>query len=121
MSVDFENFIILCILLNSLMLAIYDYGDRENLTSYNKKLEKVGTFFSYIFIFECIAKISSMGFVLHRNSYLRDAWNFIDLIVVISSIIEMLPGDASADSLKALRVLRVFRPLRSIKTLPQMR
>ena len=31
----FENFIILLIFLNSVVLAIYDYEDRDNLTVYN--------------------------------------------------------------------------------------
>lgn len=38
----FENFIILLIFANSIILAIYDYEDRDNLTEYNKRLESIG-------------------------------------------------------------------------------
>ena len=38
----FENFIILLIFANSIILAIYDYEDRDNLTDYNMKLEVIG-------------------------------------------------------------------------------
>ena len=31
----FENFILLLILMNSIILAIYDYSDRENEQTYN--------------------------------------------------------------------------------------
>lgn len=34
-STLFENFIILLIFLNSIILAIYDYNDRDNVTEYN--------------------------------------------------------------------------------------
>jgi hypothetical protein len=120
-SLDFENFIIFCIFLNSLVLASYDYSDRDNEKPENQILEKIGLIFSYIFIVECVVKIMAMGFIVHKNSYLRDAWNIIDLIVVMSSLVEMFEIGTSGGSIKALRVLRVFRPLRSIKTLPSMR
>jgi len=56
---------------------------------------------------------------MHRNAYLRDYWNWIDVSVVITGLIEMtnIPGI----SLRSLRALRVLRPLRSIKALPSMR
>ena len=31
-----------------------------------------------------------MGFVVHRNSYLRDYWNWLDLMVVIFGLLEEL-------------------------------
>lgn len=35
----FENTVILLILINSIVLAIYDYKDRDNLTDWNQALE----------------------------------------------------------------------------------
>lgn len=61
-----------------------------------------------------------MGFVFHQNSYLRDPWNWIDFIVVVLGLVEMLPLGSSAN-FKALRTLRVLRPLRSINAVPSMR
>ena len=38
----FENFIILLIFLNTVVLTIYDYNDRDNLTEWNQRLELIG-------------------------------------------------------------------------------
>ena len=87
----FDNFIILLIGLNSLGLVMTDYADRNNSTDWNKGLELASLVFSILFMIECILKIISMGFVVHYNSYLRDAWNWIDFAVVMVSIAEMTP------------------------------
>lgn len=36
---------------------------------------------------EAILKITAMGFVLHKNAYLRDPWNVIDFIIVVSGYV----------------------------------
>ena len=64
-------------------------------------------------------KILAQGFILHYNAYLRDAWNWLDFIVVITGIMEMM--NFSWFKVRALRTLRVLRPLRSIKAFPKMR
>lgn len=115
----FENIIILLILMNTIVLALYDYKDRENFTEWNQRLETVGHVFTILFTIEMILKILSQGFVVHRNAYLRDAWNSLDLIVVFTGIMELL--DISLFKVRALRTLRVLRPLRSIKAFPKMR
>ena len=61
-----------------------------------------------------------MGFIFHKNSYLRDAWNWLDFFIVIISVIGWLPF-FDPGALKALRTFRVLRPLRSINSLPEMR
>ena len=78
---------------------------------------------TYFFIMEASLKIISQGLFKHKNSYLRDSWNFIDFSVVLTSIIEMilLYYADSLPSLKMLRALRVIRPLRSVKRVPSMR
>ena len=60
-----------------------------------------------------------MGCVFHRNSYLRDFWNWIDFIVVIFGILELTP--IPSVSLKPLRAFRILRPLKTIKAFPAMR
>ena len=57
-------------------------------------------------------KIFSMGFVLNKKSYLRDPWNFLDFIIVITSLLPYVIN--LKVSLKPLRVFRVLRPLRTI-------
>ena len=77
--------------------------------------------FNIIFIVEASVKITAMGFVLHKKSYLREAWNCLDFFIVMISIIGMLPISGGSDSLKALRTFRILRPLRSINKMPTMR
>ena len=69
--------------MNSLFLAMYDYNDRENTTRINNFIEQSGIVFTVLFTFECSAKIVGMGFIVHRNAYLRDGWNWIDFFVVV--------------------------------------
>jgi hypothetical protein len=61
-----------------------------------------------------------MGFCFHKNSYMRDPWNWLDFLVVCIGIIEFIPVIPAAN-LKAIRTFRVLRPLRSINAFPSMR
>lgn len=121
----FDNFITLVILANSVMLSFTDYGDRLYGKSYvserNNNIAKVDLAFSIIFTFECAAKIVAMGFVMHKKSYMRDVWNWLDFFVVMISVIGWLPGVEGNSSLKSLRTFRILRPLRSINSMPRMK
>ena len=121
----FENFITLIILANSVMLACADYGSRLHGDDYvsmrNLNIAVVDTAFSIIFLAECILKILSKGFCFHKNSYMRDIWSWLDLFVVIISVIGWLPGIDGNASLKSLRTFRILRPLRSINSMPRMK
>ena len=39
---------------------------------------------------ECVFKIIAMGFVAGENAYLRDGWNVLDFVVVVSSAISQI-------------------------------
>lgn len=67
--------------------------------------------FTVIFTLEAILKIIAMGFIFGKGSYLRDGWNWIDFIVVISGILTSVPDVPKVSFLRAFRVLR---PLRSL-------
>jgi hypothetical protein len=114
----FDRATILLIFFNSLFMALYDYGDRDNLTKKNRFIEKSGWIFTVGFTLESILKIGGMGFIFHKKAYLRDGWNWIDFFVVVIGLIEIIPN---IPNLKALRALRVLRPLRSINAIPSMR
>jgi hypothetical protein len=114
----FDFCILVIILLNSFCLAFYDYSDRDNESFSNELLAIFGRIFTVIFLIEASVKIMAMGFVVHKNSYLRDSWNVLDFIVAIIGIGDLLPN---MPNLKALRTLRVFRPLKSINAVPSMR
>ena len=42
-----------------------------------------------IFTVEAALKILALGFVLHRGSYLRNAWNIMDFIVVVTGYVSL--------------------------------
>ena len=75
--------------------------------------------FTLLFIIEFILKVIAYGFVLEQYSYLRDPWNWLDFIVVISSIINLFPQINA--NLFALRTFRLLRPLKTMSILPHMR
>ena len=121
-SQAFENFVIFVIFLNSVTLAIRDYNDRDNESEYNLRLEHFGHAFTVVFTIEFLLKIISMGFIIHKNSYLRDAWNWLDFLVVMIGLSELVPIDAIKQlSWTGFRTLRVLRPLRSINAFPSLR
>ena len=106
------------IFLNSLCLAIYDYSDREEIHPRNRFIVIAGFMFTIIFTIECVFKILALGFIIHYKAYLRDGWNWIDFVVVVTGLIEQIPG---VPSFRGLRTLRVLRPLRSINSIPSMK
>jgi len=101
-----------------LFLATYDFSDRNDISERNQIIEIAGRAFTCIFTAECVMKIISYGFICHKNSYLRDGWNWLDFIVVIIGWIELVP---EIPNLRGLRTLRVLRPLRSINAIPSMK
>ena len=48
----------------------------------------IGNIFTWLFFTEAIVKIIAMGFVVTRNSYLRDGWNIVDFVIAVSGVIE---------------------------------
>jgi len=107
------------------MLACADYGERiygpDYVSVRNLNIGVVDDAFSILFLIECILKIIAMGFILHKNSYMRDKWNWLDIFVVSVSVVLWLPQLDANKSVKILRIFRILRPLRSIKQLPTMK
>ena len=79
----------------------------------------IGEGFTVLFAIEMLLKIVAQGLFFHKNAYLKDAWNWLDTVVVVTGILEMM--HLSWFKVRALRTLRVLRPLRSIKAFPKMR
>jgi len=117
-SKKFEYFIIFLIMVNSVFLGIKDYTDIDNVTPINQFVEMAEPFFTYIFLMESVFKILAMGWFLGNNSYLDDSWNWLDFIVVVTSLLQQLPD---MKNMSGLRTFRLFRPLRSLTTMPSMK
>jgi Ion transport protein len=108
----------MAILGNSVCLAIYDYSDSDDIGSWNKTLGLLDSIFTGFYTFEAFMKILAYGFVVHRKSYLRDAWNVLDFISLLVSYISLMPG---VPNFKPMRILRVMKPLRSVNSMPTMK
>lgn len=44
-------------------------------------------YFLGIFCVEALLKIVALGFCLHRGSYLRNVWNIMDFVVVVTGYV----------------------------------
>ena len=123
------------ILINSICLAIYDYEDRKAETRFNKILNVLSSVFAFIFAVEALVKIMAMGFVRNKQSYLRNAWNILDFVLMLIGyvlswvtfyrLIELFLFAASIDNnnfnINSFRGLRVLRPLKTVNAIPNMR
>ena len=58
-------------------------------------------------------KVLAMGFIMDRYTYLRSPWNWLDFLVIVSSLLTSLIGN-----LAPLRALRVLRALKTISIVP---
>ena len=70
------------IFINSVAMALYDYSDRDSITEYNQTIDSMNTIFTIIYSIEASLKIIAQGF-WGKHSYLKEAWNIIDFIVVL--------------------------------------
>merc|ERR1719189_2771135 len=89
------------------------------------QLEELEPVFMGIFTVEMCTKIVAMGFILHENSYLRNMWNIMDSVVVVSGFLPMLmpkseDGKAAGPDLSMLRTFRVLRPLKLVSGVPSL-
>ena len=76
-----------------------------------------------IFVVEMCLKISAYGFVKEDNSYLSDAWNVMDFVIVMTGLLSLLMEilETPTENVNALRAFRVLRPLRTITQFPGLR
>lgn len=102
----FEYAVLLTIIANCVVLALEEHlpnGDKTILALelVNRKFaislikmilmlcnfilkEKTEEYFLAIFCVEASMKILALGFVMHKNSYLRNIWNIMDFFVVVT-------------------------------------
>ena len=75
-------------------------------------LPEVETAFTVIYVIEMALKICAFGFILNKGAYLRDLWNILDFVIVVTSLLPLII--TIGFSVNALRAIRVLRPLRTI-------
>ena len=118
---NFENFILVMIILSSIVLAAEGPTGEEPSAFMNV----IDILFNIIFIGEALVKIIAMGFILPKKSYLRDNWNILDFIIVLSGILTMIlmsfPTSGNSENIGFMKVLRMLRVLRPLKTISRYR
>ncbi|XP_076000695.1 voltage-dependent R-type calcium channel subunit alpha-1E [Genypterus blacodes] len=117
----FEYMILATITANCVVLALEQHLPGEDKTPMAKRLEKSEPYFIGIFCFEAGIKLVALGFVFHKGSYLRNGWNVMDFIVVLSGILATAGAhiDIPVD-LRTLRAVRVLRPLKLVSGIPSL-
>jgi hypothetical protein len=113
----FNNIILTLIIISTITLAFetpLDDPEGEKI----RILGYIDLFMTIAFTFEMTVKIISWGFAFAgKDSYIRDPWNILDFVIVVSALLGVIAGDSIKISfIKALRILKVLRPLRIIAT-----
>lgn len=93
----FELGITLCIVLNTLFLALEHHGMSE---SVRQALDIGNKVFTSIFTFECIVKLMALS-----KDFFLCGWNIFDLIIVSASLVDII--FELVDGLSVLRGLRL--------------
>lgn len=92
----FSTFILLTLLVNCMLMTPPPRGH---------VIEYV---FISIFILEAVIKILSMGFCVGRFTYLRDSWNQLDVVIIVTALLTELPDLHGLLFLKSIRVLKIL-------------
>ncbi|XP_046452679.1 voltage-dependent calcium channel type A subunit alpha-1-like isoform X9 [Daphnia pulex] len=116
----FEYAVLLTIIANCVVLALEEHLPGGDKTPLARKLEKTEPYFLGIFCVESTLKILALGFALHRGSYLRNIWNMMDFVVVVTGFVTLFAQDELDVDLRTLRAIRVLRPLKLVSGIPSL-
>ena len=110
----FDNFSLLVIITNTILILISDPRDNNSLANTGD------SYFLYFYTLEAILKIIAYGFIGTEFAYLKDPWNMLDFFVVfvgwISFILERAMNGTKISGLAGLRAFRILRPLKTVKS-----
>uniref|UniRef100_A0A6I8NMN1 Voltage-dependent R-type calcium channel subunit alpha n=1 Tax=Ornithorhynchus anatinus TaxID=9258 RepID=A0A6I8NMN1_ORNAN len=113
--------ILATIIANCIVLALEQHLPEDDKTPMSRRLEKTEPYFIGIFCFEAGIKIVALGFIFHKGSYLRNGWNVMDFIVVLSGILATAGTHFNTHvDLRTLRAVRVLRPLKLVSGIPSL-
>ncbi|XP_069871302.1 voltage-dependent N-type calcium channel subunit alpha-1B isoform X4 [Dipodomys merriami] len=113
----FEYMILATIIANCIVLALEQHLPDGDKTPMSERLDDTEPYFIGIFCFEAGIKIIALGFVFHKGSYLRNGWNVMDFVVVLTGILATAGTDFD---LRTLRAVRVLRPLKLVSGIPSL-
>lgn len=113
-SKQFEAASLLVICYNSIVLAL---DDPTTNTDNNATTDLA---LLVIYTIEMFLKIIALGFMFGNDAYLKDYWNVIDIIIIITGYLPYVTT-GGAIKLSALRSLRVLRPLKSVSKIKALK
>nr|XP_054590580.1 voltage-dependent N-type calcium channel subunit alpha-1B [Nothobranchius furzeri] len=113
----FEYMILATIIANCIVLALEQHLPASDKTPLSEHLDDTEPYFIGIFCFEAGIKIIALGFAFHKGSYLRNGWNVMDFVVVLTGILATVGADFD---LRTLRAVRVLRPLKLVSGIPSL-
>ncbi|XP_040575808.1 voltage-dependent calcium channel type A subunit alpha-1 isoform X2 [Lepeophtheirus salmonis] len=118
----FEWTIIITIIANCVVMSLDDKLPVHDKTVLSLQMEDLEPIFMIIFTIEMCTKILALGFILHKNSYMRNLWNIMDFIVVVSGFLPLIlpAGLEGSINLNTLRTFRVLRPLKLVSGVPSL-
>uniref|UniRef100_A0AAY4EJS0 Voltage-dependent N-type calcium channel subunit alpha n=1 Tax=Denticeps clupeoides TaxID=299321 RepID=A0AAY4EJS0_9TELE len=105
------------IIANCIVLALEQHLPESDKTPMSERLDDTEPYFIGIFCFEAGIKIIALGFAFHKGSYLRNGWNVMDFVVVLTGILATVGADFD---LRTLRAVRVLRPLKLVSGIPSL-
>eukprot|EP01060_Flectonema_neradi_P007610 TRINITY_DN15340_c0_g1_i1.p1 TRINITY_DN15340_c0_g1~~TRINITY_DN15340_c0_g1_i1.p1 ORF type:complete len:1651 (+),score=368.21 TRINITY_DN15340_c0_g1_i1:54-5006(+) len=121
----FERIWLAVIIANCITLSVEDPTDWECEDSLCKFCTAAGHIFTFLFTIECVMKIAGLGFYKPKGAFLKDSWNILDFIIVVSGIAsffaEMVIGNSNSAALTGLRAFRLLRPLKAVQAFPSVR
>ena len=100
-SVAFDRAIVVLIVLNLTVLSVSAPAIVDEIPGFFYWCD---FFFTFLFVLEMIAKIIVFGAWKTRFAYLRDLWNIVDIVVVLTSVLGLF-----IDFFALFRSFRVFR------------
>ncbi|XP_048245637.1 voltage-dependent calcium channel type A subunit alpha-1-like isoform X9 [Haliotis rufescens] len=117
----FEYMVLLTIIANCIVLGLEEHLPVNDKTPLAVQLDDTEIYFLGIFCVEALLKIVALGFVLHKGSYLRNIWNIMDFIVVVTGLLTYFSSMGSTTfNLRTLRAVRVLRPLKLVSGIPSL-
>lgn len=113
----FDYFIMLCVILNTLILALDGLVSAED----EEALDDFNLIFTIIFTVDMGLKLIGMGVV----DYIRDTMNIFDGVIVILSLVELAittgKKKSAISAFRSVRIFRTFRVLRVTKLIRSLR
>lgn len=112
-----EYFMLLTIISNCIALALEEHLPYNDKTALTMRLESYEIYFLVIFCVEASLKIISNGFLFHKKAYLRNLWNLMDFVVVVTGLMTLFMTNLD---LRMLRAMKVLRPLKLVAGIPSL-